>query len=400
MQFRRRGNFALCLLVGCLMLCLTGNSQNYDESKVVPYTLPDPLLTPQGRSIKNADEWTGGRRQEILGLFEEHVYGKTPPAFEKISFRILNEDKAAMGGKAHLKEVEISVSNRNEMARIYLVLFTPNSQRQKVPVFLLINNRSARNTAPARDTLSGFWPAEEVIESGYGIAAFQVADAAPDNKEHYKEGILRLFPGITDKPNGMRAIGAWAWVASRALDYFETDPQTDASKVVVVGHSRGGKTSLWAAAQDPRFAMSISNNSGNTGAKLSRRNFGESVETINRVFPHWFADNYKKYGGKESELPVDQHMLISLIAPRPVYVTNATEDLWADPTGTYLALKHAEPVFNLFSEKSKLPLTQPLPDTPFIQKPLGYHNRTGKHNMTSYDWKQFVRFANLYFKSN
>lgn len=384
-------------IMAFFVLPLSLNAQNYDESKTGRYTLPDPLLTLDGKQVTGVQDWESTRRPEVLQLFKEHVYGVMPERFDALSFVVKNENKSAMGGKAHLKEICIKVSNGGESADINLVLFTPNGLRSPAPVFLLINNRPARNTAPARDTLSGFWPAEEVLAAGYGIAAFQVADAAPDHKDDYRKAILRLFPDMLQRPDGMKAIGAWAWAASRALDYLETDPQVDASKVAVVGHSRGGKTSLWAAANDTRFAMVVTNNSGNTGAKLSRRNFGETVKRINTQFPQWFADNYKAYNDRESELPVDQHMLLALIAPRPVYVTNATEDLWADPTGTYLAMQHAEPVFNLYSDKSKLPALPPGPDTPLVQKPMSYHNRTGKHNMTYYDWEQFVRLADLYF---
>lgn len=386
------------VLLAALLGPFNSSAQNYDESRAGTYILPDPLVTLSGKAVTGAEEWEASRRAEIRKLFEEHVYGVMPGRSDRVDFRVSREDKKAMGGKAHLKEVEIKVAQGGEEAIINLVIFTPVPARKKVPVFLLINNRPARNTAPERDTLSGFWPAEEVIAAGYGIAAFQVTDAAPDHKDDYKKGVLRLFPDHLTRPDGMKAIGAWAWAASRALDYLETDREADGGKVIVVGHSRGGKASLWAAACDRRFAMCISNNSGNTGAKLSRRNFGETVERINTSFPHWFSDNYKKYNGKEADLPVDQHMLIALAAPRPVYVTNATEDLWADPTGTYLALRYAEPVFNLYPGKSALPAVRPGPDSPYIRKPLAYHNRTGKHNMTYYDWEQFVKFADLYFK--
>jgi pimeloyl-ACP methyl ester carboxylesterase len=196
----------------------------------------------------------------------------------------------------------------------------------------------------------------------------------------------------------MKAIGAWAFAASRVLDYFEKEDLVDHKKVIVVGHSRGGKASLWAAAQDQRFAMCVTNCSGNTGAALSKRNFRETVEKINTAFPHWFNNNYKKYNDHEAALPVDQHMLIALAAPRPVYATNATEDLWADPTGTYLAMRNAEPVFNLYSRQSHLPGTPPKPDNPIIAWPLSYHNRTGIHDLTFYDWEQFVLFADRYLK--
>jgi dienelactone hydrolase len=278
-----------------------------------------------------------------------------------------------------------------------VVLFVPNKRSRPAPAFLLINNRSRRNTAASRDTISGFWPAEQVIESGYAIAAFHYSDAAPDNKNTYQEGVLRLYPELAKADNGMKAIGAWAWAASRVMDYFETDKDIDSKKVGVVGHSRGGKASLWAAAEDNRFAICFSNCSGNTGAALSKRNFGETVARINTVFPHWFNTNYKKFNNNEQALPVDQHMLIALVAPRPVYATNASEDLWADPTGTYLALKHAEPVFALYHQKSRLPANPPALDTPIVHPPLGYHNRTGKHDLTFYDWQQYVRFADAYY---
>jgi hypothetical protein len=372
-------------------------AQNYDESKAGTYTLPDLLVSADKHRIESAEEWEKSRRQEVLDLFEEHVYGKMPVSFDKIEFHVTNENKAALGGKATLKEVEIKVTEKKESLIIHLVMFIPNKTK-RAPAFLLINNRSVRNTLASRDTISGFWPVEQVIQAGYAMAAFHYSDAAPDDKDKYQNGVLRLYPELAKADNGMKAVGAWAWVASRVMDYFETDTAIDAGKVGIVGHSRGGKAALWAAAQDMRFAVCFSNCSGNTGAALSRRNFGERVERINTTFPHWFNENYKKYNGNEQSLPVDQHMLLALIAPRPVYVTNASEDLWADPTGTYLAMKHAEPVFNLYANKSKLPKDAPSIDMPLIKPPLGYHNRTGKHDMTFYDWAQFVRFADVSYK--
>src|SRR5690606_7556198 len=196
----------------------------------------------------------------------------------------------------------------------------------------------------------------------------------------------------------MKAIGAWAWAAGRIMDYFEKDSNIDASKVVVVGHSRGGKASLWAAAQDPRFAICVTNNSGNTGAALSRRWFGETVKIINTSFPHWFSENYKKYNDREKDLPVDQHMLIGLIAPRPVYATSASLDLWADPKGTLIAMQEAAPVYNLYGLRSFLPVDLPPHNTPVIKLPLGYHIREGEHNLTEYDWSNFLKFADFHFQ--
>jgi len=390
----------LVLLATCFFIFLIqAKAQfNYDEEKVPPYTLPDVLETVNGQRVANKTLWEKARRPEILGLFENEVYGKTPKGYDSIRFITTNENAAAMEGKAHLKEIKILVYNKHKSVDINLVLFTPNDVKGAAPAFLLINNRSSRNTAPARDTLSGFWPAEMVIDKGYAIAAFQVGDAAPDNKNHYKEGVLQLYPEQVNAPNGMKAIGAWAWAASRVMDYFEQDPAIDRKRVAVVGHSRGGKTSLWAAAQDQRFAMCFSNCSGNTGAALSKRWFGETVGRINTSFPHWFSDNYKKYNDNEAALPVDQHMLIALVAPRPVYATNASKDLWADPTGTFLAMKNAEGVYALYGMDSKLPDAPPALNDPTVRTPLGYHNREGKHDLTPYDWTNFIRFADDYYK--
>jgi pimeloyl-ACP methyl ester carboxylesterase len=381
-----------------IVLQSSATAQNYDEAKVGVYTLPPLLVDSNGKTVNNKSQWEKSRRAEVLQLFEDNVYGTMPKAFDSMSFKVVNDQPGVMQGAAHLKETNVTIYNNGQHATIHVVLFTPQRTKKAVATFLLINNRSPKNTLASRDTIMGFWPAEQVIAAGYGIAAFHVSGAAPDDKVTYQNGLLRLFPDELARDNGMKAIGAWAFAASRVLDYFEKEALVDHKNVIVVGHSRGGKASLWAAAQDQRFAMCVTNCSGNTGAALSKRNFGETVEVINTAFPHWFNNNYKKYNDNEAELPVDQHMLIALVAPRPVYATNATEDLWADPTGTYLAMRNAEPVFNLYSRKSNLPATPPKPDSPIIAWPLSYHNRTGIHDLTFYDWAQFVLFADRYLK--
>ncbi|WP_341838083.1 hypothetical protein WJU16_09505 [Chitinophaga pollutisoli] len=372
-------------------------AQNYNELLVPAYSLPHPLVTVNRRPVKNVKMWEGTRRTEILRLFENNVYGQMPKDFDSIRFEPVREDGGAMGGRAVLKETRIRVYRGGQSVAIALTMFVPKNAAAPAPVFLLINNRPKRNTDPDRKEKSAFWPAELVIDSGYAVAAFHVSDLAPDDKAKYSEGVLRMYPEHLRMGNGMKAIGSWAWGASRVMDYFEKEPLVDAKKVVLVGHSRGGKTSLWASAQDERFAICVTNCSGNTGAALARRQFGERISRINSVFPHWFSSNYKNYNDKENDLPVDQHMLIALIAPRPVYATNATKDLWADPTGTFLALKNAEMVFALYKEKSTLPATPPPPDAALTDGILGYHNRTGEHDMTEFDWQQFIRFANHHF---
>jgi dienelactone hydrolase len=387
-------------LLCVVLLFVSGNlvAQNYDESKVPAYTLPEILESQNKKKITSVKDWENIRRPEILSLFETNIYGTMPKKYDRIAFTLKNEDKKAMDGKAHLKEVEISVTNNNETVLINLVMFVPNQKGKPVPAFLLINNRGKNNTSASRDTISGFWPAEQVISAGYAIAAFHYSDAAPDNKDTFQNGVLRLYPEHLKADDGMKAIGAWAWAASRVMDYFEKDKDIDASKVTVTGHSRGGKASLWAAAQDTRFAMCVSNCSGNSGAALSHRRYGETIHRINTSFPHWFNNNYKKYNNNEDALPLDQHMLIALIAPRPVYITNATLDLWADPKGTYMAEKEAEKVYSLYRLRSALPENPPAINTPVVKPPLAYHIREGKHDLTAYDWAQFVKTADMHFK--
>ncbi len=377
---------------------LSVQAQNYDESKVPEYTLPDVLKTTANREVSSKRAWEKVRRPEILKLFEDNIYGQMPKAYDSIKYSVANKNAVAMNGKAHLKEILIEVFNHNKSVKINLVLFVPNNVRKPAPAFLLINNRGKENTDPARVVKSDFWPAEMLIDSGYAIAAFHVSDLAPDNKETFASGVLQLYPEQLIADNGMRAIGAWAWGASRVMDYFEKDYDINAKKVAIVGHSRGGKASLWTAAEDQRFAICVSNCSGNTGAALARRQFGERISRINTSFPHWFNTNYKKFNDREDSLPVDQHMLIALVAPRPVYATNASKDLWADPKGTFLSLKNAEKVFALYGIRSNLPENPPGINEAVIQSQIAYHNREGEHNLTAYDWSNFIKFANYHFK--
>jgi hypothetical protein len=392
MQMRKNVLFYLFLF--CSFIHVYG--QNYDETKVPLYTLPALLTTSDHHPITSAAGWGNSRRPEILKLFEDNVYGQMPKVYDREEFSVTQEP-AAMNGRATLKQVTVTIWKDTSSVKIHLVMFIPNHIQKPVPVFLLINNRDAALADAARAVKSAFWPAEMVIDSGYAIAAFQVNDAAPDDKQNYWNGVLRLYPEQRTRNNGMKAIGAWAWAASRIMDYFEKDKDVDAKKVCLVGHSRGGKAALWAGAEDPRFAIVFSNCSGNSGAALSRRRFGETVKAINDQFPHWFCENYKKYNDHEDDLPVDQHMLIALIAPRPVYVTSASKDLWADPKGTFLALQNAQPVYTLYGKHVALPADLPPVNTPVIHSIEGYHIREGEHDLTSYDWGNFIQFANYHF---
>jgi hypothetical protein len=375
-----------------------------DESKVPPYVLPDALRFVDGRMVTNAQQWPQ-RRAEILELLRSEMFGRSPGRPKELTFDVIARDPAAWGGAATLKRVAIVSRQDGRSHRFDLVLFTPNA-RPKAPAFLLINNRDPeKNTDWTRRAKSEFWPVEEMIARGYGMACIQNRDLAPDVKTDntsWRTGIVRLFEGDpADRPNrpadAWMALAAWAWGASRSLDYLETDPAVDAKRVAVLGHSRGGKTALWAGAEDERFGMVISNNSGSCGAAISRRKFGERIK-LTHTNPHWFCDNFRKYHDREDDLPFDQHMLIALSAPRPVYVTSATEDLWADPRGEFLGLAHSSSVYALWGYPAIAPDAMPPADTPLIAGPRGYHIRTGPHNLTAYDWARFADFADGVWK--
>ncbi len=301
-----------------------------------------------------------------------------------------------MDGRATLRRVTIASRQGSRSHQFELILFLPNTRADRVPVFVLINNRAASNTDPTRAEKSGFWPAEQLIARGYGIAAIQYGQLAPDNKDTYRDGAIALFDdgaGSSRSTYTWGAIAAWAWGASRAMDYLATDARVDASHVAIVGHSRGGKAALWAGAEDERFAMVVSNESGEGGAALSRRVFGETIERINTSFPHWFTATYKTFNGREAELPVDQHMLLSLAAPRALYVASADEDLWSDPRGEFLSLAASSPVFALWGDAPIRADQMPPLDTPMVVGRRGYHVRTGAHNLMPYDWDRFADLA-------
>lgn len=365
------------------------------DPEMPAYTLPDPLVTASGQKVTTAEEWRKSRRPEVLELFRKHVYGRVPATPYEKTFKVVHQDPKAMDGAATLKQVQITITRGSQSLPIHVVLFVPNKAPKPVPVFLLIDNRGPQNLDPTRKIKSDFWPAEEAIARGYAIAAFHNGDVDPDKHDGFQNGIHGLLDAAPRPPDAWGTIAAWAWGASRVMDYFETDPDLARDKVAVIGHSRGGKTALWAGAEDERFALVISNNSGCTGAALSRRRFEgkEQVARINTAFPHWFAETYKSYNDREDALPVDQHMLLALIAPRAVAVGSAEADLWADPRGEFLSLVHAAPVYRLFGHKALDTSTMPPIGHPLHGDRAHYHIREGKHNLTLEDWQSYMDFA-------
>lgn len=397
---------------------------NYDESKAGSYTLPDPLKPGNGKTIKSARRWNRKGRPAVLALFAEHVYGRMPGKPKDLHFKVVSEDADALSGKAIRRQITVFFARTDSAPSMDILLYLPKGAAGPVPVFtglnfcgnhcvstdpgITLSTRWMHNSADyqtanhqaseaSRGTHARRWPVEELLARGYGLATAYYGDLEPDHEEGWKTGIrTSLQAELNTRPQEWSAIGAWAWGMSRLMDYLETDPAVDARRVVITGHSRLGKAALWAAANDTRFAVVVSNNSGEGGTSLARRNFGETVKVINTAFPHWFGSRYKEYNDSVDLLPVDQHMLLALMAPRPVYVASAEDDRWADPKGEFLAARHAGSVYAQFGKKGlgadeMPPVNQPVGNT------IRYHIRTGKHDITLYDWEQYLTFADRHF---
>jgi hypothetical protein len=385
--------------------------------------LPDPLVMLDGTRITTKEEWIKKRRPELKELFQHYMYGHFPPRPEKEAFEVIRVDPKALGGKATLKEIAVAVGPAGA-PKINVLLFVPNKRQGPAPVFLGLNfhgnhaivadpqvplptgwvpnnakgAKANRATEAGRGSEIDVWAIEQTIDRGYAVATVYAGDIDPDRPDA-REGVQPFLrkDGKPRGPHDWGTIAAWAWGLQRVVDYLVTDRDIDAGRIVIVGHSRMGKTALLAAAFDERVAMAIPLQAGCGGTSPSRGTVGESVKRINTSFPYWFNGAFKDFNDMPDRLPFDQHCLIALMAPRPVLLPNAVEDTWANPAGQFEALKAAEPVYRLLGAGGLDAKQMPELGT-LVPSTLGYYIRAGKHSMTREDWKIFADYADKQLK--
>lgn len=388
--------------------------------RVLAADLPDPLVMADGTAVTTAGQWREKRRPELLAFFTREMYGRSPGRPDKFFSEVFDRDTNALGGKATRIQTAIYPAGKPG-PRMDLLVYLPNFAKQPTPVILGLNfsgnhaihpdpgirlteswieDKSApdhRATDASRGSNAKQWAVEEIISRGYALATMYREDVCPDHPPYFASGIQPLFPELQQGDDNFGCIAAWAWALSRSLDVLGTEPLLDSERVAVFGFSRLGKAALWAGATDERFAMVISNESGAGGAKLFHRGMGEDIARLNTNFPHWFARNFRKYVGKDKELPFDQHQVISLIAPRPIYVASAEDDKHSDPEGEFASLQAANPVFKLLDSNGLPDGKWPAVNTS-VQGDNGYHMRTGRHDVMEFDWLHYLDFADKHLK--
>lgn len=407
----------LFLLVFILSLAIPGFTREakeydhdviYDEDRIPSYRLPDPLIGVNGERVETAGQWHTRRRPEILSLFSTMIYGQIPVAQSPIetTYEVVSENDSFMGGLATRKDIRIRFSNDKGEKEMHVLVFVPNDVDGPAPALL---KHSFNNTQsddfdehPENpDTFRNGWPMRMYFERGFGFIAVYQQDLVDHNEVSFGNSIHKLFYEDGQSfpyAHQWGCISAIAWGAMRALDYLETDDDIDHTRVAVMGHSKMGKTALWTAALDQRFALAISAQSGCAGAALWRRKSGETLEKMVTRFPYWLSRNAWKFVHQEADLPVDQHMLLGLIAPRPVYIASAIDDTWADPRGEFASGVHAGPVYELLGKRGLPVETLPPLSEPILESEIGFHIRAGGHSVELEDWQNFLRFMEIHMK--
>jgi hypothetical protein len=400
------------------------NPANYDESKANPYpNLPAPLVLKNGKKVKTAKAWWRNRRPEIVEDFDREIYGRVPPVTPKVNWEVVSTTREMNGDVPVLTKKLVGHVDNSAYplitVDIQLTLTTPANAAGPVPVimefglspeFLAAMARRAQAAAPpgapapGPPTPSGpTW--QQVLAKGWGYASLIPTSVQADNGASLTQGIIGLVnKGQPRKLDDWGALRAWAWGASRALDYFETDKSVDATQVGIEGHSRYGKAALVAMAYDQRFAIAYVSSSGEGGAKLYRRNFGETEGNVAGTNEyHWMAGNFLKYAGPltPNDLPVDAHELIAMCAPRPVFISGGSAsagDGWVDAEGMFLAAVGAGPVYKLLGKKDLGTTVFPPIETPLIDGDIGFRQHSGGHTPAP-NWPTFIQFAGRYLKA-
>jgi len=398
---------------------VAGIPVNYDEDKVGTYTLPDPLVMQNGEKVSTAETWIKKRRPEILELYKSEQFGKCPKR-NHTGFKVIEADSPAFNNKAIRKQVTLYFTEDTSDCKADLLLYLPAKAKKPAPVFLMISfmpnslkindpgikeemmwNREGKRIPASEGKSWGYFNVEKYISEGIGVATIYYGDIEPDFAEGIKYGIRGHFlkEGETwPAPDEWGAISAWAWGLSCVMDYLESDKQVDSEKVALNGVSRLGKTVLWAGARDERFGIVIASCSGEGGAALSMRNFGETIGHMiapSRYF-YQFCGNRAKYAENPQSSPIDAHMLISLIAPRPLLLQTGDTDHWSDARGEFLAAVAAEPVYNLFGKKGLQ--TDVMPDAgQAVLNDLGYYMHSGGHGVQPDDYDIYLKFMKKHF---
>jgi len=396
---------------------VAGIPVNYDESKVGAYTLPDPLKLNDGKPVRDAKTWREKRRPQIVEMFETQQYGRAPGRPADESFEVFDKGSAAFGGKAIRKQVTIHLSKDANWPEIHLLVYLPVAAKQPVPMFFSINFGAIQSAvddpgvtpqkvwdaktntliAPPAGRGFGRMNVEPLLDAGFGVATFYYGDVDPDYLDGFKNGIRARYlkPGQSERAgDDWGTIAAWAWGMSRVEDYFETDQSIDAKRVAIHGVSRLGKTVMWAGARDRRFAAVIASCSGEGGAALSRRDYGETIAhlTAPTRYPYQFAANYAKYAGFPDTAPMDANLLVALIAPRPLLLQTGSTDSWSDPKGEFLAAVAAGPVYKLLGKQDLGTEVWPAAKTPLFSDGLNYYMHEGGHGMVATDWDIYLEF--------
>ena len=390
-----------------LRYAATGHVSNYDETKAGAYTLPDPLVFQDGRAVRDAADWAR-RRAEICALYEKEVHGRVPATAPAARFEVVATDAAALDGLAIRRHIVGHFGTGPDGPRVNVVLYLPRPRATPAPLLVqmlfgpppgltqAISPPKDTKVSPPRNPPREHAPLTDIVGRGYAYALLRYTEIEGDRAETNLTGVRRLaLREGQEKPAGDEwgTIAAWSWGVSRITDFLLTDPALDPRRLAVIGHSRLGKTALWIGATDERFRVVFSSCSGEMGAALSRRDYGETIDDMAANFPWQFAGNFQKYPGRWGAMPVDSHLLIALSAPRAVFVTGGTQDQWADPRGQFLALAAAGPVWRLLGAADLGVREMPGLDKPLTSGDLGFLYHTGGHTITAGDWQAFLDFT-------